>query len=66
MLHFWLNSAQEWYDHFTEIDLVKHFPGTKVAPPKLTPWGLLITYVWDPSGVLLHFAEDPAVTAKQT
>jgi len=23
------------------------------------PWGLLITYVWDPAGVLLHFAEAP-------
>jgi hypothetical protein len=21
------------------------------------PWGLLIAHVWDPAGVLLHFAE---------
>lgn len=60
MLHFMVNSAQEWYDHFLSIGLVKEFPGTKVAEPKMMPWGLLITHVWDPSGVLLHFAEKPS------
>ena len=57
MLHFMVNSAQEWYQHFVNIKLMENFEGTKVAPPKLMPWGLLITYVWDPAGVLLHFAE---------
>lgn len=64
MLHFMVNSAQEWYEHFSEIQLMERFEGTKVAPPKLMPWGLLITYVWDPAGVLLHFAEEPAANKK--
>ena len=59
MLHFMVDSAQEWYEHFVKIQLEKTFEGTKVAPPKLQPWGLIITYVWDPAGVLLHFAERP-------
>lgn len=59
MLHFWVNSAQEWYDHFEEIGLVGKFEGTKVAKPELMPWGLLVTHVWDPAGILLHFAERP-------
>ena len=59
MLHFMVDSAQDWYEHFKSVGLEKQFNGTKVAPPKLEPWGLLITYVWDPAGVLLHFAEDP-------
>lgn len=59
MLHFMVNSAQEWYEHFTNIELAGTFEGTKVAEPKLQPWGLIITYVWDPAGVLLHFAEIP-------
>lgn len=59
MLHFAVDSAHAWYDHFVAIGLSEKFPGTKVAPPKLQPWGLLIAYVWDPAGVLLHFAEDP-------
>ena len=59
MLHFMVNSAQEWYDHFTSIKVMEKFKGTKVAAPELMPWGLLITHVWDPAGVLLHFAERP-------
>ena len=59
MLHFMVDSAQEWYDHFIAIQLAENYGGTKVALPKLMPWGLLITYVWDPAGVLLHFAEKP-------
>jgi predicted lactoylglutathione lyase len=59
MLHFMVNSAQEWYDHFLSIGLMEKFEGTKVAAPELMPWGLLITHVSDPAGVLLHFAERP-------
>ena len=59
MLHFMVNSAKQWYDHFLAIELTEKFPGTKVAEPDLKPWGLLITHVWDPAGVLLHFAERP-------
>ncbi len=60
MLHFMVNSAQEWFEHFIAIGLTDKFPGTKVAPPELMPWGLLVCHVWDPAGVLLHFAERPA------
>ncbi len=63
MLHFMVDSSQAWYDHFTSIKLAEKFPEAKVAPPELQPWGLLITYVWDPAGVLLHFAEDPSGNA---
>ena len=60
MLHFMVNSAQEWYEYFVDVGLTEKFPGTKVATPDLKPWGLLITHVWDPAGVLLHFAERPS------
>ncbi len=59
MLHFMVTSAQEWYERLDSLDLVGQFPNSKLAAPKLEPWGLLITYVWDPAGVLLHFAEHP-------
>lgn len=59
MLHFKVDSAQAWYDYFGSLKLEEHFPSAKVAPPAMQPWGLLITYVWDPAGVLLHFAEKP-------
>lgn len=60
MLHFMVNSAQEWYEHFLSIGLSEKFPGTNVAAPDMKPWGLLVTHVWDPAGVLLHFAERPS------
>jgi hypothetical protein len=59
MLHFMVNSAQQWYEYFNILKLPEKFKGTKVSKPKLMPWGLIITYVWDPAGVLLHFAEEP-------
>ncbi|MEZ4267602.1 MAG: glyoxalase [Myxococcota bacterium] len=60
MLHFQVDSAQAWYEHFVAIDLAGRFEGTKVAAPELMPWGLIVCHVWDPAGVLLHFAERPA------
>ncbi len=60
MLHFMVDSAADWYEHCEGAGLAEKFDGVKVAAPKLEPWGLLITYVWDPAGVLLHFAERPA------
>ncbi len=59
MLHFMVGSAEAWYQHLSSLDLAKKFKGVKVSEPKLQPWGLIITYVWDPAGVLLHFAQDP-------
>ena len=59
MLHFMVDSAEEWYRHFVDKELAQTFSGTKVAEPELMPWGLLVTHVWDPAGVLLHFAEKP-------
>ncbi|OUS03822.1 hypothetical protein A9Q81_06755 [Gammaproteobacteria bacterium 42_54_T18] len=61
MLHFMVNSAKEWYEHFSNVGLVNKFPGTKVSEPELMPWGLIVTHVWDPAGTLLHFAEEPNV-----
>ncbi len=57
MVQVLVDSAQEWFDHLQAIALTEKFPGTKVAAPKLEPWGMLITYVWDPAGVLFHFVE---------
>jgi len=59
MLHFMVNSAQEWYEHFVSLKLSEKFPETNVSKPELMPWGLIVCHVWDPAGVLLHFAEKP-------
>ena len=59
MLHFMVNSAQQWYEHFINLKLSEKFPEAKVSKPELMPWGLIVCHVWDPAGVLLHFAEQP-------
>ena len=33
------------------------FRARRVAPPKAEPYDATVTYVWDPSGVLLHLAQ---------
>lgn len=60
MLHFWVESADAWFDYMTGLDLEKRFPGVVITAPDVTPWGWLICYVADPSGVKLHFAEPHA------
>jgi catechol 2,3-dioxygenase-like lactoylglutathione lyase family enzyme len=57
MLHFWVEDAKAWYDHAAKLKLEERYPGVTITTPAVTDWGWLITYVTDPSGVLLHFAE---------
>lgn len=33
------------------------FPGARVSQPKRESYGAIVTYVWDPAGVLLHLAQ---------
>ena len=33
------------------------FGAARVTPPKREPHGALVTYIWDPAGVLLHMAQ---------
>ena len=57
MLHFWVNDAQAWFDYLKGLKLEERFAGARITEPVVTAWGWLITYVADPSGVKLHFAE---------
>lgn len=60
MLYIPVENAQAWYEHVTKLIESGDFPKARVAPPKLQDHGDIVTYVWDPSGILLHFAETPA------
>ena len=50
-------SAQSWFDHVTAVLESGDFDGARVAPPTTEDFGAVVTYVWDPSGVLLHFTQ---------
>lgn len=57
MIYIDVADAAAWYEHVTAILADGAFPGARAAPPKEETYGALVTYVWDPCGVLLHFAQ---------
>lgn len=49
--------AHAWFDHATAVIGAGSCGDARVAAPKSEEFGALVTYVWDPSGVLLHFTQ---------
>lgn len=59
MMHLATPDVDRWWDRIAKLDLPGRYGVKPPAPPKLEPWGLKVAYVWDPSGVLWHFAQEP-------
>ena len=57
MLHISVSDAWSWKKRIDALVSGAEFPGVRVNEPKSEAYGALVTYAWDPSGVLLHFAE---------
>jgi uncharacterized glyoxalase superfamily protein PhnB len=57
MLHVRVDDAAAWARHAQAVIAGGDYPGTRVEGPREESWGFRVAYVWDPSGVLLHFAE---------
>ena len=57
MLHVTVRSAQAWYDHVKNVLGDREYGAARIAPPKSEDYGALVTYIWDPVGILLHMAE---------
>lgn len=57
MLTVEVTDAAAWHDHVASVLADGSYGDARVAAPKLEDWGAKVTYVWDPSGVLLHFTE---------
>ena len=52
--------AAAWWNRHDVVHLAEAF-GTKApTPPTLQPWGLVVGFVHDPSGVLWHITEAQA------
>ena len=52
-----VEDAQAWHDHVSVILKERAYLDARVWPPKEQDWGALTTFVIDPSGVLIHFAQ---------
>jgi predicted lactoylglutathione lyase len=57
MLHVTVADARACAKQIQELLASGRFPGARVSQPKQEPYGALVTYVWDPAGVLLHLAQ---------
>ncbi len=57
MLHITVQDARACYTQIKSVVDSGRYPSARVAEPRLEPYGALVTYVWDPSGVLLHLAQ---------
>jgi catechol 2,3-dioxygenase-like lactoylglutathione lyase family enzyme len=57
MLHITVEDAQAWYDHVAVVLRDNTFEGTRVQEPQRQSYGALVTWVHDPTGVLLHLCQ---------
>ena len=52
-----VTDAHAWYRHVERALTDGNFGNARVAEPQQQDWGALVTYVWDPCGVLLNFTQ---------
>ena len=57
MMHITVDDAQAWWEHAYGVIEDGDYQRARVRRPQEQPYGALVTFVWDPSGVLLHFAQ---------
>ena len=58
MMHLLVADVEAWWAHISALDLPARYGVQAPAAPKLQPWGLVVAYVFDPSGVLWHVAAE--------
>ncbi len=49
--------ARAWHRHVEGVLADRSYGSARVAEPQQQDWGALVTYVWDPCGVLLHITQ---------
>ena len=57
MMHITVDDARGWWEHASRVIEEGGYEDARVREPEEQSYGALVTFVWDPSGVLLHFAE---------
>ena len=58
MMQLTVNDLDTWWKRIDSLELAARYGVRAPTAPKLQPWGLTISYVVDPSGVLWHFAQN--------
>ncbi len=58
MMHMLVRDLDAWWERIAGLDLAGRYGVQPPRPPAMQPWGLRVAYVFDPCGVLWHFAEE--------
>jgi hypothetical protein len=59
VMHVLVEDVHAWSRHMAGLDLAR-FGVSPPDAPRQEPWGLTVAYLFDPSGVLWHFAQQTA------
>ena len=59
MMQMLVDDLDAWWSRIESLDLPERFGVSAPREPAPQPWGLRVMYVFDPCGVLWHFAERP-------
>ena len=57
MLYLEVDDVPGLYRRLEAVSQNPRYEGARVQPPEQQPYGALVAYLWDPSGVLWHIAE---------
>ncbi len=57
MMQLMVDDLTAWWAHIEGLDLRGQFGVPAPRAPAMQPWGLQVSYVVDPSGVLWHIAQ---------
>ena len=57
MMHITVDDARAWWEHASKVIKDGGYQSARTREPEEQSYGALVTFVWDPSGVLLHFAQ---------
>jgi hypothetical protein len=63
VMHVLVEDVDTWWRHLDSLALADQFDVPPPAPPRAEPWGLTVAYLFDPSGVLWHFARETAANS---
>ena len=58
MMHMLVNDVEGWWRHIESLELAAKYDVQPPSSPAPQPWGLIVSYVFDPSGVLWHVAQN--------
>ena len=59
MMQLIVEDVNAWWERIQSLGLQEKYQLGMCSAPAMQPWGLLILYITDPTGVLWHIAEIP-------